>query len=38
VALMNSGKPLVALDTAYWPEIVRRITARIPRDSRTGQT
>ena len=32
VALMNSGKPLVALDTAYWPEIVRRISTRIPRD------
>jgi len=32
VALMNSGKPLVALDTAYWPEIVRRITKHIPRD------
>jgi CubicO group peptidase (beta-lactamase class C family) len=33
VALMNSGKPLFALDTAYWPEIVRRISTRIPRDS-----
>jgi len=33
VALMNSGKPLVALDTAYWPEIVRRISTRIPRDA-----
>ena len=32
VALMNSGKPLIALDTAYWPEIVRRISTRIPRD------
>jgi CubicO group peptidase (beta-lactamase class C family) len=32
VAFMNSGKPLVALDTAYWPEIVRRISTRIPRD------
>ena len=32
VALMNSGKPLFALDTAYWPEIVRRISTRIPRD------
>lgn len=32
VALMNSGKPFVALDTAYWPEIVRRISTRIPRD------
>ena len=38
VALMNSGKPLVALDTAYWPEIVRRITTWIPRDGRRGQT
>ena len=38
VALMNSGKPLVALDTAYWPEIVRRITARIPRDGPRDQT
>lgn len=34
VALMNSGKPFVALDTAYWPEIVRRISTRIPRDGR----
>ena len=32
VALMNSGKPLFALDTAYWPEVVRRISTRIPRD------
>lgn len=31
VALMNSGKPFFALDTAYWPEIVRRISTRIPR-------
>ena len=31
VALMNSGKPLFALDAAYWPEIVRRISTRIPR-------
>ena len=34
VALMNSGKPFFALDTAYWPEIVRRISTRIPRDGR----
>ena len=32
VALMNSGKPLFALDTAYWPEVVRRISTGIPRD------
>ena len=32
VALMNSGKPFFALDTAYWPEIIRRISMRIPRD------
>lgn len=32
VALMNSGKPLLAIDTAYWPEIIRRISTRIPRD------
>ncbi|MGB3052973.1 MAG: serine hydrolase domain-containing protein, partial [Polyangiales bacterium] len=32
VALMNSGKPFFALDTAYWPEIIRRISTRIPRD------
>jgi CubicO group peptidase (beta-lactamase class C family) len=32
VALMNSGKPLFALDTAYWLEIVRQISTRIPRD------
>lgn len=32
VALVNSGKPFFALDTAYWPEIVRRISTRIPRD------
>ena len=31
VALMNSGKPFFALDTAYWPEIIRRISTRIPR-------
>jgi len=37
VALVNSGKPFFALDTAYWPEIVRRISTRIPRDgSRFG--
>jgi CubicO group peptidase (beta-lactamase class C family) len=35
VALMNSGKPLLALDTAYWPEIIRRISTRIPRDGST---
>jgi len=34
VALMNSGKPFFALDTAYWPEIIRRISTRIPRDGR----
>jgi CubicO group peptidase (beta-lactamase class C family) len=32
VALMNSGKPFFALETAYWPEIIRRISTRIPRD------
>jgi CubicO group peptidase (beta-lactamase class C family) len=32
VALINSGKPLLAIDTAYWPEIIRRISTRIPRD------
>lgn len=32
VALMNSGKPFFAIDTAYWPEIIRRISIRIPRD------
>jgi CubicO group peptidase (beta-lactamase class C family) len=32
VALMNSGKPLFALDTRHWLEIVRRISTRIPRD------
>ncbi|MFW2389742.1 MAG: serine hydrolase domain-containing protein [Polyangiales bacterium] len=32
VALMNSGKPFFAIDTAYWPEIIRRISTRIPRD------
>ena len=32
VALMNSGKPFFALDTAYWPEIIRRISTRIARD------
>ena len=32
VALMNSGKPFFALDTAYWLEIIRRISTRIPRD------
>ena len=34
VALMNSGKPFFAADTRYWPEIVRRISTRIPRDGR----
>jgi CubicO group peptidase (beta-lactamase class C family) len=34
VALMNSGKPFFAPETAYWPEIVRRISTRIPRDGR----
>jgi len=32
VALMNSGKPFFALDTYHWPEIIRRISTRIPRD------
>ena len=32
VALVNSGKPFFALDTAHWLEIVRRISTRIPRD------
>ncbi len=32
VALMNSGKPLIALESAYWLEIVRRISTRVPRD------
>jgi CubicO group peptidase (beta-lactamase class C family) len=32
VALMNTGKPFLAVDTAYWPEIIRRISTRIPRD------
>lgn len=32
VALMNSGKPFFAVDTRYWPEIIRRISTRIPRD------
>ncbi len=34
VALLNSGKPLFALETAYWPAIVRQISIRIPRDGR----
>jgi CubicO group peptidase (beta-lactamase class C family) len=34
VALMNSGKPFFAPETAYWPEIVRRISTSIPRDGR----
>ena len=32
VALMNTGKPFLAVDTAYWPEIIRRVSTRIPRD------
>jgi CubicO group peptidase (beta-lactamase class C family) len=32
VALLNSGKPFFALDAYHWPEIVRRISTRIPRD------
>ncbi|MFZ1864192.1 MAG: serine hydrolase domain-containing protein [Polyangiales bacterium] len=32
VAFMNSGKPFVALDTVHWPELVRRISTRVPRD------
>ncbi len=34
VALMSSGKPFFALQAAHWPEIVRRISTRIPRDGR----
>ena len=34
VALMNSGKPFFAPETAYWPEIIRRISVHIPRDGR----
>jgi len=33
VAFVNSGKPLFALETYHWPEIIRRISTRIPRDS-----
>jgi CubicO group peptidase (beta-lactamase class C family) len=32
VAFMNSGKPFFALDTRHWPELVRRISTRVPRD------
>ena len=32
VALLNSGKPFVAVDTYHWFNIVRLISARIPRD------
>jgi len=32
VALMNSGKPFFAPDSYHWPEIVRRISTRVPRD------
>ena len=32
VALMNSGKPFVALAAYHWPEIIARISTRIPRD------
>jgi CubicO group peptidase (beta-lactamase class C family) len=32
VALLNSGKPFVAVDTYHWLNIVRVISARIPRD------
>ena len=38
VALMNSGKPFFAIDAVYWPEIVRRISTRIPRDGRRFST
>jgi CubicO group peptidase (beta-lactamase class C family) len=34
VALLNSGKPFFALETAYWPEIIRRVSTHIPRDGR----
>jgi CubicO group peptidase (beta-lactamase class C family) len=34
VALLNSGKPFFAIETAHWPEIVRLISTRIPRDGR----
>ena len=32
VALLNSGKPLVAVETYYWLNIMRLISTRIPRD------
>jgi CubicO group peptidase (beta-lactamase class C family) len=32
VALLNSGKPFVAVETYHWLNIVRLISARIPRD------
>jgi CubicO group peptidase (beta-lactamase class C family) len=32
VALMNSGKPFFAPNAYHWPEIIRRISTRIPRD------
>ena len=32
VALLNSGKPFIAVDTYHWFNIVRLISARIPRD------
>jgi CubicO group peptidase (beta-lactamase class C family) len=34
VAFLNSGKPFFAFDAYHWPEIVRRISTRIPRDGR----
>lgn len=34
VAFMSSGKPFFALETAHWPEVVRRISTLIPRDGR----
>jgi CubicO group peptidase (beta-lactamase class C family) len=32
VAFMSSGKPFFALDARYWPEVVRSISTKIPRD------
>ena len=34
VALLNSGKPFVAVETYHWLNIVRLISTRIPRDGR----
>jgi CubicO group peptidase (beta-lactamase class C family) len=34
VALMNNGKPLIALELLAWLDVMRTISTRVPRDGK----